>query len=154
MAYKVPNPERERTERNRELKRLRTKVEPGPDRAQRAAELAVAFHEERDINHVMELAQMVVDDVGDGVDVLLRAYQDGVEGAEDRMERLAMLVNVGRWTDLEVLEAAAREQGVTAAATWVGAMGDEIERAERLTVVERRFDAELRQQVAARLTGG
>lgn len=151
MAYKVPNPERERTERNRELKRLRTKVEPGPDRAQRAAELAVAFHEERDINHVMELAQMVVDDVGDGVDVLLRAYQDGVEGAEDRMERLAMLVNVGRWTDLEVLEAAAREQGVTAAATWVGAMGDEIERAERLTVVERRFDAELRQQVAARL---
>ena len=37
MAYKLPNPERERTERNRELKRLRNPDEE--DRVERAAAL-------------------------------------------------------------------------------------------------------------------
>ena len=151
MAYKVPNPDRERTERNRELKRLRTKTEPGRERAERAAGLMVAFHEERDINHVMELAQLVCDDVDDGIDVLMGAYLDDVEGAEDQMERLAMLCNVARWTDLSGLESAARERGVEAAAVWAGAVVDEIEQAERLTIIERRFDADLRKVVQDRL---
>ncbi|WP_370325506.1 hypothetical protein [Euzebya sp.] len=151
MAYKLPNPERERTERNRELKRLRTKTDPGRERAERAAELAVWFHDERSINHVMELAQLVLDDVDDGVEVLLDAYLDDVRGVEDQMERLAMLANVGRWIDEADLEAAARARGADAAARWTGAVGDEIERAERLTVVERRFDAELREAVQRQL---
>jgi hypothetical protein len=151
MAYKVPNPERERTERNRELKRLRTKTAPGRERAERAAELVVAFHEERDINSVMELAQLVVDDVDDGIAVLLNAYVGEVPGTEDRMERLAMLCNVARWADLPDLEAAAREQGVEAAASWAGSVTDEMEQADRLTLIERRFDADLRRAVQERL---
>ncbi|MEE8601155.1 hypothetical protein [Euzebya tangerina] len=147
MAYKLPNPERERTERRRELKRLRTKTDPGPERAERSAELAVIFHEHREINHVMELAQLVVEDVDDGVGVLLSAYLDGVEGVEDQMERLAMLANVGRWTELTDLEAAARDKGLDAAVRWTRSVDDEIEQAERLSVVERRFDEDLRKQV-------
>lgn len=150
MAYKVPNPERERTERNRELKRLR-KGEDEPDRVERAATLAVKFHEERDINHVMELAQLVLADADDGVQVLLDTYLDGVEGVEDQMERLAMLANVGRWIGIDALEGAARESGVAVAARWVRVVADEIDRAERLSVVERRFDADLRRAVQEQL---
>ncbi len=151
MAYKLPNPERERTERNRELKRLRTKTEPGQERAERAAELAVIFHDERDINHVMELAQLVLDDADDGVATLTAAYLDGITGVEDQMERLAMLSNIGRWTEWATLETAARNRGVEAAVRWVGAVRDEIEQAERLSVVERRFDADLRRAVQEQL---
>lgn len=150
MAYKLPNPERVRSERNRELKKLRTKPDE-PDRVERAAALAVVFHEERDINHVMELAQLVLDLTEDGVEVLTGAYLDEVTGVEDRMERLAMLANVGRWITHDGLEQAANGQGIEEAAAWVDAMTDEIDRAERLTVVERRFDAEVRQAVQERL---
>lgn len=151
MAYKLPNPERERTQRNRELKRLRTKAEPGRERAERAAELAVAFHEERAINHVMELAQLVVGDIDDGVEVLVSAYLEDVDGNEDHMERMAMLANVGRWTDLAALESTARERGIAAAVAWTGSVDDEIEQDERLSVVERRFDDVLRKAVQQRL---
>ena len=151
MAYKVPNPDRERTERNRELKRLRDKTDPGRERAERAASLAVEFHEERDINSVMELIQMVTADVEDAIDVLVAAYLADVDGTEDRMERLAMLCNVARWTELSALEVAARELGVEAASAWAGAVSDELEQAERLTLIERRFDADLREVVQGRL---
>lgn len=150
MAYKLPNPERVRSERNRELKKLRTKPDE-PDRVERAAALAVVFHEERDINHVMELAQLVLDLTDDGVEVLTEAYLDEVSGVEDRMERLAMLANVGRWISHDRLEQAANGQGIEEATAWVDAMTDEIDRAERLTVVERRFDAEVREAVQERL---
>lgn len=151
MAYKLPNPERDRTERNRELKRLRSKTEPGRERAERAAELALAFHEERSINDVMELVQLVLDDVDDGIAVLLAAYEVGIRGVEDRMERLAMLANVAGWIDADALVAAARQEGLEASVEWCGAVVDEMERAERLSIVERRFDAALREQVQARL---
>lgn len=154
MAYKVPNPERERTERNRELKRIRAgdeRVGDAAERVQRAAELAVVFHEERDINHVMELAQLVVDQSEDGVRVLMATYTHEVTDVEDRMERLAMLLNVARWIDNEGLEQAARAEGETVAADWCAHMTDEIDRAERFSVVERRFDADLRKAVQARL---
>lgn len=147
MAYKLPNPERERTERRRELKRLRNKIEPGPERAEQAAQLAVVFHEERSINHVMELAQLVMDDAEDGVTVLLDAYLREVPGTFDQMERLAMLFNVGRWTDITAIEEAARTRGADVAAKWTSAVEDEIERAERLSVVERRFDEAFRKAV-------
>ena len=150
MAYKLPNPERVRSERNRELKKLRTKPDE-PDRVERAAALAVVFHEERDINHVMELAQLVLDLTDDGVEVLTEAYLDEVSGVEDRMERLAMLANVGRWISHDRLEQSANGQGIEEATAWVDAMTDEIDRAERLTVVERRFDAEVREAVQERL---
>ena len=143
MAYKLPNPERIRSERNRELKKLRN-GDDEPDRVERAAALAVTFHDERDINHVMELAQLVLDHADDGVGLLTAAYLDEVEGAEDRMERLAMLANVGRWTT-------ANARGVEEATAWVAAMSDEIDRADRLSVVERRFDAEVRKAVQAQL---
>ncbi len=151
MAYKLPNPDRERAERNRELKRLRTKADPGQERAEKAAELAVVFHEERDINHVMELAQLVLTDAEDGVETLIAAYLHEVTGTEDQMERLAMVANVGRWTELDMLQSAARDRGVEVAASWAGAVTDEIERAERFSVIERRFDAEMREAVQARL---
>ena len=148
MAYKLPNPERERTERNRELKRLRSPDEE--DRVQRAAALMLVFHDERDINHVMELAQIVMDDAEDGVDVLVTTYLEDVADAEDRMERLAMLANVGRWIESAPLEDAARDRGVAVAADWCGQVNDEIDRAERFSVVERRFDADVRKAVDAR----
>lgn len=151
MAYKLPNPERDRTERNRELKRLRGKTEPGRERAERAAELALAFHEERSINDVMELVQLVLDDVDDGIAVLLAAYDVGIRGVEDRMERLAMLANVAGWIDADELVTAAREEGLQAAVEWCRAVVDEMERAERLSIVERRFDAALRERVQAQL---
>ena len=149
MAYKLPNPERERTEKNRELKRLRTKEEPGPERAARAAELAVWFHDERSINHVMELAQLVLGDLGDdeGADVLIEAYLDSAQTEEDRMEQLASLANVGRWIDHEGLLGAARRRAMTAAAGWVGSVADEVEQAERLSLVQRRFDEDFRKAV-------
>lgn len=149
MAYKLPNPERARTERNRELKRLRKDDEP--DRVPRAAALAVAFHEERDINHVMELAQMVRSLADDGVATLMAAYLDQVEAIEDQFERLAMLANVGRWINDEVLESTARETGVDVAVKWCAPIADEIEQAERLGIVERRFDADLRKAVQTHL---
>lgn len=148
MAYKLPNPERERTERNRELKRLRSPDEE--DRVQRAAALMLVFHEERDINHVMELAQIVMDAADDGVDVLVTTYLEDVVDAEDRMERLAMLANVGRWIESAALEDVARDRGVAVAADWCGQVNDEIDRAERFSVVERRFDADVRKAVQAR----
>ncbi|WP_108664774.1 hypothetical protein [Euzebya rosea] len=148
MAYKLPNPERERTERNRELKRLRSPDEE--DRVQRAAALMLVFHEERDINHVMELAQIVMDAADDGVDVLVTTYLEDVADAEDRMERLAMLANVGRWIESAALEDVARDRGVAVAADWCGQVNDEIDRAERFSVVERRFDADVRKAVQAR----
>ena len=148
MAYKLPNPERERTERNRELKRLRSPDEE--DRVQRAAALMLVFHDERDIKHVMELAQIVMDDAEDGVDVLVTTYLEDVADAEDRMERLAMLANVGRWIESAPLEDAARDRGVAVAADWCGQVNDEIDRAERFSVVERRFDADVRKAVQAR----
>lgn len=151
MAYKLPNPERERTERNRELKRLRTKAEPGPARAARAAELAVAFHEERSINDVMELVQLVLDDADDGIAVLIETYVRDTRDVEERMERLAMLANVARWIDAEGLSEAARAQGTDAAATWAGSVIDEMDQAERLSTIERRFDADLRRAVQDRL---
>ncbi len=150
MAYKLPNPERIRSERNRELKKLRN-GDDEPDRVERAAALAVTFHDERDINHVMELAQLVLDHADDGVGLLTAAYLDEVEGAEDRMERLAMLANVGRWITSSDLESTANARGVEEATAWVAAMSDEIDRADRLSVVERRFDAEVRKAVQAQL---
>lgn len=151
MAYKLPNPERERTERNRELKRLRTKAEPGRERATRAADLAVAFHEERSINDVMELVQLVLADVDDGIAVLIEAYLRDTRDVEERMERLAMLANVARWVDAEELTATARAQGTEVATAWAGSVVDEMEQAERLSVIERRFDADLRRAVQDRL---
>ncbi|CAN5154550.1 hypothetical protein BH23ACT9_BH23ACT9_27260 [soil metagenome] len=151
MAYKLPNPERERTERNRELKRLRDKAEPGRERALQAADLAVVFNEERSINHVMELAQLVIGDIDDGVAVLVAAYLEGTRNNEDRMERLAMLASVGRWIDVDALQDAARARGVEAATAWCAAVDDEIEQAERLSVIERRFDADVRREVQAQL---
>ncbi len=152
MAYKLPNPERERTERNRELKRLRGKTEPGRERATQAAELAVAFHEERSINDVMELAQMVLDDVDDGVALLLETYLRDTRDVEERMERLAMLANIGRWIDRDDLYTVARTEGTEVATTWVGAIVDETLQADRLSIIERRFDTHLRQAVQDRLT--
>ncbi|WP_341253492.1 hypothetical protein [Euzebya pacifica] len=149
MAYKLPNPERERTERNRELKRLRNPDEE--DRVERAAALMLVFHEERDINHVMELAQIVIDAADEGVDVMVTTYLHEVVDDEDRMERLAMLANVGRWIESSPLENAARDRGVTVAADWCAQVNDEIDRAERFSVVERRFDAEVRKAVQAAL---
>jgi hypothetical protein len=151
MAYKLPNPERERTERNRELRRLRERTEAGQERAERAATLAVVFHDERDINHVMELAQIVIDDAEDGIATLIEAYLHGVDGAEDRMERLAMLCNVARWTDQGPLGTAARDMGMAAATTWVSGVQDEVEQADRLSLIERRFDADLRRAVQDRI---
>lgn len=147
MAYKIPNPDRERTERNRELKRLRNKTEPGPERAELAADLAVRFHEERAINEAMELAQMVRDDVDDGVAVLTAAYLDDVEGVEDQMERIAMLANVARWIDDDDLEASVRRRGIDVSVRWCEQTQDEIERMERFEVIERRFDEDLRREV-------
>lgn len=152
--YKIPNPDRERTERNRELKRLRSKTEPGPERAAQAAALALAFHDERQINAVMELAQLVMADADDGIAVLVGAYLDEVQGAEDTMERLAMLANVARWVEDEALEAAVRDRGVEAATAWCRQVEDEIERMERFEVVERRFDEALRIDVQTALAQG
>ena len=109
------------------------------------------FHEERDINHVMELAQIVMDAADDGVDVMVTTYLHEVVDDEDRMERLAMLANVGRWIESTPLENAARDRGVTVAADWCAQVNDEIDRAERFSVVERRFDAEVRKAVQATL---
>ena len=46
---------------------------------------------------------------------------------------------------------AARDRGVTVAADWCAQVNDEIDRAERFSVVERRFDAEVRKAVQAAL---
>jgi hypothetical protein len=153
MAYKLPNPERERTERNRELKRLRAGGDPGEaaDRAVRAADLAVVFHEERSINQVMELTQMVLDGVDDGIDVLVTAYLAGTRNAEEQMERLAMLANTARWIETDALAQTARTMGVEAAVSWCTGVDDEIEQADRLSLVERRFDAEFRREVQQQL---
>ena len=130
--YKPVDPARVIRELRKEMRRLETKEEPGPERAALLAGLVRDAHAERQLNMAMHAAQLCLDEDPEPPSLLIQAYvTDDLTDPEERLRTFVDLEDLARYVDDEDLRAWVREHIDDEARAWVRDASDQ-ERRHRL----------------------
>lgn len=152
--YKPVNPDKVIRDLRKEFKALNKKLEPGPERAARAAEFAREAHGERQLNMVMHAANMCLEDDPDAPKMLIEAYApEEVTDPEERLRAFIDLKDLARYIDNDDIRAYAQQHIDEEAPAWV-ADGDEAERRHRLRVLTSMFGREFADAIRDELEFG
>lgn len=138
-------------ELRKEMRRLDTKEEPGPERAALLAGLVRAAHEERQLNMAMHAASLCLAEDPDAPTMLIDAYvTDDLIEPEDRLRTFVDLQDLARYLDETALRSWVDERIDDEARQWVRA-GSEQERRHRLrtlsSMVNREFADTIRDEL-------
>ena len=107
-------------ELRKELRRLETKEEPGPERAALLAGLVRAAHEARQLNMAMHAAQLCLEEDPDPPSLLVAAYvTDDLTEPEERLRTLVDLEDLGRYVGEESMREWASGRIDEEARAWV-----------------------------------
>lgn len=119
-------------ELRKEFKRLQTKEEPGPERAELLADFTRAAHVERQLNMAMHTAALCLDEDPDDPSLLIAAYiPPDLEDPEERLRTFADLRDLARYVDHQELRDFAQEHIDAEARAWAREATDQ-ERKHRL----------------------
>lgn len=130
--YKPVDPAKVIRELRKEFKRLQTKEEPGPERAELLAAFTRAAHEERQLNMAMHTATQCLEEDPDAPELLIAAYlPPDKSDPEERLRTLSDLRDLARYVDDDDLQAFVDEHVDAEARTWARDANDQ-ERKHRL----------------------
>ena len=138
-------------ELRKEMRRLETKEEPGPERAALLAGLVRSAHEERQLNMAMHAASLCIEEDPDPPSLLIDAYvTDDLLDPEERLRTFVDLQDLARYVGDDELRGWVDERIDTEARDWVRA-GTEQERRHRLrtltSMVGQSFADEIRDEI-------
>ena len=138
-------------ELRKEMRRLETKEEPGPERAALLAGLVRSAHEERQLNMAMHAASLCLEEDPDAPSLLIDAYvTEDLLDPEERLRTLVDLQDLARYVDDDDLRSWVDERIDAEARTWVRE-GTEQERRHRLrtltSMVDRGFADQIRDEL-------
>ena len=143
--YSPADPAKVARELRKEFKRLQTKEEPGPERAELLAAFTRSAHEERHLNMAMHTASLCLDEDPDAPAMLIAAYLPA--DLEEPEERLRTFVDLrDRYVDHDELRAFVQEHIDTEARAWVRE-ATEPERKHHLRSLTSMFGREFADQV-------
>lgn len=130
--YKPVDPAKVIRELRKEFKRLQTKEEPGPERAELLAAFTKAAHEERQLNMAMHTASLCLDEDPDAPELLIAAYvPSDLDDPEERLQTFIDLRDLARYVDHGELRDWVQQHIDDEARTWVREANDQ-ERKHRL----------------------
>lgn len=145
--YKPVDPSRVIRDLRKEFKRLQTKEEPGPERAELLAGFTRSAHLERHLNMAMHTASQCLEEDPDAPDLLLEAYlPPDLKDPEERLRTLVDLQDLARYVDHEGLRAFVDEHINEEARAWARDATDQ-ERKHRLRALTSIFDQAFADQV-------
>ncbi len=138
-------------ELRKELRRLETKEEPGPERAALLAGLVRAAHEHRQLNMAMHAAALCIEEDPDAPALLIAAYlTDDLTDPEERLRTLVDLQDLARYLDDAGLRAWVGERIDAEARAWVRSGTDQEQRHRLRTLtsmVSREFADTIRDEL-------
>ena len=145
--YKPVDPAKVVRELRKEFKRLQTKEEPGPERAELLAAFTRAAHEERQLNMAMHTAALCLEEDPDDPAMLIAAYLPAdLDDPEERLRTFVDLKDLARYVDHEGLQAFVQEHIDTEARAWVRE-ASEAERKHHLRSLTSMFGREFADQI-------
>lgn len=138
-------------ELRKEMRRLETKEEPGPERAALLAGLVRDAHVARQLNMAMHAASLCIEEDPDPPSLLIGAYvTDDLTDPEERLRTLVDLEDLGRYVDNAELREWVDERLGTEARAWVRDANEQ-ERRHRLrtltSMVGREFADTIRDEL-------
>lgn len=149
--YKPVDPARVLRDLRKEFKRLQTKEEPGPERAELLAAFTRAAHEERHLNMAMHTASLCLEEDPDAPAMLIAAYlPPDLDDPEERLRTLVDLRDLARYVDDEDLRAFVTERIDEEARAWARDATDQ-ERRHRLRTLASMFDRAFADQISDEL---
>ena len=138
-------------ELRKELRRLETKEEPGPERAALLAGLVRSAHEARQLNMAMHAAQLCLDEDPDSPQLLIDAYvTDDLVDPEERLRTFVDLQDLARYIAEPDVRDWAAERIDTEARAWVRGATEQEQRYRLRTLtsmVSQSFADELRDEL-------
>lgn len=149
--YKPVSPDQVIRELRKEFRRLRTKEEPGPERAAQLAKFTRHAHEQRQLNMAMHMASLCLEEDPDRPSLLVDAYlPPDLDDPEERLRALVDLRDLARYVDDPDVRALTDERIADDARSWVRA-GNEAERRHRLrtlgSMVDQHFADTIRDEI-------
>ncbi len=145
--YKPVDPAKVIRELRKEFKRLQTKEEPGPDRAELLAAFTRAAHEERQLNMAMHTASQCLEEDPDAPSLLIAAYlPTDLHDPEERLRTFVDLRDLARYVDHEELQSFVQEHIDTESRAWARDANEQ-ERKHRLRTLTSMFGREFADQI-------
>ena len=145
--YKPVDPAKVIRDLRKEFKRLQTKEEPGPERAELLAAFTRAAHHERQLNMAMHTASQCLEEDPDAPRMLIAAYlPPDLDAPEERLRTLSDLRDLARYVDHEGLRGFVEEHVEEEARAWARAATDQ-ERKHRLRTLGSIFNQQFADQV-------
>lgn len=140
--YKPVDPGKIIRDLRKEFKRLQTKEEPGPARAELLAAFTRSAHEERQLNMAMHTATQCLEEDPDAPQMLIAAYLPAdLEDPEERLRTLVDLKDLARYVDDDDLQSFVDEHVDEEARAWAR-NATEAERKHRLRTLTSMFSRE------------
>lgn len=131
----------------KEFKRLQTKEEPGPERAELLAAFTRSAHLERQLNMAMHTATQCLEEDPDAPDLLVAAYlPPDLKDPEERLRTLVDLRDLARYVEHDALRSFVDEHIDDEARAWVRDASDQ-ERKHRLRTLTSMFGREFADQL-------
>lgn len=145
--YKPVDPSKVIRDLRKEFKRLQTKEEPGPERAELLAAFTRSAHLERQLNMAMHTATQCLEEDPDAPDLLVAAYlPPDLKGPEERLRTLVDLRDLARYVDDDDLQSFVDEHIDDEARAWAREASDP-ERKHRLRALTSMFGQEFADQI-------
>ncbi len=138
--YKPVAPDQVIRELRKEFRRLETKEEPGPARAEMLASFTRAAHNERQLNMAMHTASLCIAEDPEPPAMLISAYiTDELTDPEERLRTFVDLQDLARYVENPELRAFVTSHVDDEARAWVREAG-EAERRHRLRTLQAMFN--------------
>lgn len=145
--YKPVDPSRVIRDLRKEFKRLQTKEEPGPERAELLAAFTRSAHLERHLNMAMHTATQCLEEDPDAPDLLVAAYlPPDLKDPEERLRTLVDLRDLARYVDHEGLQTFVDDHVHDEARAWAREATDQ-ERKHRLRALTSMFSQAFADQI-------
>lgn len=145
--YKPVDPGKIIRDLRKEFKRLQTKQEPGPERAELLAAFTRSAHEERQLNMAMHTATQCLEEDPNAPQMLIEAYlPSDLDDPEERLRTLVDLRDLSRYVDDESLRTFVDEHIEQETRAWVRD-ASEAERKHRLRTLTAMFSREFADQI-------
>jgi len=149
--YKPVDPSRIIRDLRKEFKRLQTKEEPGPERAQLLAAFTRSAHEERQLNMAMHTASQCLEEDPEAPAMLIAAYlPPDLDDPEERLRTLVDLHDLARYVDSDDLQSFVDEHVDDEARSWARDATDQ-ERKHRLRALTSMFSQSFADQISDEL---
>ena len=145
--YTPVDPAKVIRELRKEFKRLQTKEEPGPERAELLASFTRAAHEERQLNMAMHTATLCLEEDPESPAMLIAAYvPSDLDDPEERLRTFIDLRDLARYVDHEELRTWVQEHIDSEARAWAKGANEQ-ERKHRLRALTSMFGREVADQI-------